>query len=71
MQWGFVSNVPQNVWSVYSLPLAGELYLLVASGLSSDVRVSRGENRNELRFYCPDSASNVEWFALYPSKTQN
>ena len=71
MQWGFISNVPQNVWSVYSLPLASKLYLLVASGLASDVRVSRGEHQSELRFYCPDAISNVEWFALYPSKTQN
>ena len=70
IQWGFISNVPQNVWSVYSLPLASKLHILVASGLNSDIRTSRGTNTSELRFFCLDSTSNVEWFALYTSKTQ-
>lgn len=70
IQWGFIENVPQNVWSVYSLPLASKLHTLVASGLNSDIRVSRGTSTSELRFYCPNAVSNVEWFAIYTSKTQ-
>ena len=70
LQWGFIGNVPQNAWSVYSLPLASKLHILVASGLNSDIRTSRGTSTSELRFFCPDSVSNVEWFAIYSSKTQ-
>ena len=60
IEWGFRVNVPARTWTDITIPLnVSRSYCLVASGLDSDVRVSRASNI--VKFYCIDANSNVEW----------
>ena len=63
IKWGFHLNVLARTWTDITIPLnVSRSYCLVASGLDSDVRVARAGNN--VRFYCIDANSNVEWILI-------
>lgn len=64
LQWGFITQVPKGSWISFALPLSfpNNFVALIASGLSSDIRVSRGNQR--LNFFCVNSESNIEWVGI-------
>ncbi len=62
LQWGFIKDVP-TTWTVYYLPIMPtHLWSLVASGLNSQILVSRADTK--LNFCSKGATSNVEWIAI-------